>query len=58
MPQMRPRIKKQRQKLHKQYHIKHNYKRQNPQQRKPVNNMHAQKPHKQVQFLTQSQILA
>ena len=50
MPPMKHRIKKQRQKLHKQYHIKHNHKRQNPPHRKPLNNMHAQNQNKKVQI--------
>ena len=51
MLQVRPRKKKQRQKIHKQYYIKHNHKRQNHPQRKPQNTMHAQNLHKQVQLL-------
>ena len=57
MPPIRHRKKKQRQKLHKQYHIKHNHKRQNPQQRKPpLNNLHAQNPHKKVHSNTTTDI--
>ena len=48
MLQVRPRKKKQRQKIHKQYYIKHNHKRQNHPQRKPQNNMHVQNLQKQV----------
>ena len=57
MPPIRSRKTNQRQKLHKQYHIKHNHKRQNPQQRKPpLNQLHAHNPHKKVHSHTSTNI--